>query len=221
MSGQVNINQLNQRLTQVESTMGFKGLGGPKEGSSATPISSAGSSFLSTVESFFSEEKQKVVTEVKTLWNSEITKLGLTPNNICGIINFAVDFVEKLVTVIPKIVQVVGGVFSGQFKLSMAIELIKEIIPNIESILPSGLLPQLVNHTVSLKFNKDGTKTTNISKSSHVETNITLPSVASDRPLAGSERPAFGRERANEQANQPQSSSSIKSSKKKPLCAVV
>jgi len=158
------LTNLNQRLQNIENKVNSTSVVSVPNSSVAT----TNPSFLQDVENFFTNEKNKVMTEVKTLCDEGLAKLKIDPNDLCSIINYVVEFVEGLTTNVPKIVQIVGGVFTGQYKFSMALELIYNICGSIASSLPPGLLGSMVNNTVALKYNttsnSDGTTTTQINQ---------------------------------------------------------
>lgn len=137
--------------------------------------------FLDIVEKHTHEEKIKTIENVKNIYKREITKKDV--NNFFVVIDFTIEFVEKLIIIVPKIVEVVGGVFEGKFKLNMAIELLCEIFPNIDSILPDNLLPGLINHTVEIKYNNqknnDGTTSNDAEKNISKTTETSYPNQVS------------------------------------------
>ncbi len=172
----ISLGELNKRLSKLENPIGTT--------LSSTTTNTSPTGFLSTVEHFFLDEKTKILDEVKTVLHKEFDALTSKPGTICNVVDFVVGFVEKVVILVPKVVLLVGGLFTGHFKLSLAIELIHELIPDIESILPASLLPDLINHTVSLKYNQvknsDGTTSTNIQQSKTIETDGSIGTSTSD-----------------------------------------
>jgi len=102
----------------------------------------------------------------------EMNKRKVDANRLMDVISFVVDFVEEIGKYVPDIITLVGGAFLGEYKLMTAIRLITKLASDVggllENLLNSGLLKDMVEHTVELKFNQvkhdDGTVTTTVSK---------------------------------------------------------
>ena len=149
-----SISQINKRLTALES-----GIILPKQDvvkQDVVPSTSSESAFLQHLKKQKELEQKEIEQQVQELYQKEITAKGIDITNKLDILDFTIDFVEKIIEYIPKIVILVGSAFKGQFKLSLALDLIKTICEDIDEWFGNGLLEQTINKIVNIKFNSKG-----------------------------------------------------------------
>lgn len=80
-------------------------------------------------------------------------------SNFFEVVEFAIDFVEVLTDYIPEILDLVGGAFTGEFKLVTAIRLITRLSGDVgEKMMETfghDFLKGFVNHEVDLKYHRE------------------------------------------------------------------
>lgn len=150
MEGKPNIAQINKRLTALES------MGGLPVASTSKTTEEHDSAFLQHLMKQKELEQKNIADQVQKLYTTEIQAKGIDVSNKLDILEFTIDFVEKIVEYVPKIVVLVGSAFRGEFKLSLCIDLIKSVCDDIGDWFDNGLLNQTINKMVDIKFNKQG-----------------------------------------------------------------
>ena len=147
-----SISQINKRLTALES-----GIILPKSDVSVSSSASSESAFLQHLKKQKEIEQKEIETQVQDLYQKEITAKGIDITNKLDVLDFTVDFIETIADYIPKIVILIGSALKGQFKLSLALDLIKTICDDVEEWFGSNnLLTQTINKIVDIKFNSKG-----------------------------------------------------------------
>lgn len=101
-------------------------------------------------------EQKEIGRQVHELYQAKLSEKKVDIQNKLDLLEFTIDFVEKVVEYVPKIIILVGSAFKGDFKLSLCIDLIKSVADDIEEFFGNGLLNQTIKKFVDIKFNSKG-----------------------------------------------------------------
>lgn len=146
-----SISQINKRLIALESGVILS-----KSDVLPSTSSASESAFLQHLKKQKEIEQKEIETQVQDLYRKEITAKGIDITNKLDVLDFTIDFVEKVIEYIPKIIVLVGSAFKGQFKLSLCLDLIKSVCEDVDEYFGNGLLTQTINKIVDIKFNSKG-----------------------------------------------------------------
>jgi len=179
-----NLKELNSRLSALESqqtvnTSNVKSSsssGSGSSNSSKSPVKTATDTsettsqhtFVDTIDQMKKSKNDEIVKKVNDTAKKQADIQGVDLKDVLRVVVFVVDFVENIASYVPEVIQLVGGLITGQVKLSIAIQLVTHLIGDISSAVGNLCVEDLVNNTVDLKYhqqrNTDGTVTSTVSQ---------------------------------------------------------
>ena len=173
----LNLKNLDNRLSMLEGSL-TQGSSSPNPTPAQVTSSSspAPSSLLNSISTITYQNNQAICDQIMTQAQTMIKIKGVNTTKILEVVEFVVDFVECLATYVPDVTTLVGGALVGQFKLSLAIQLVQDLCSDASNLYTLIFLKDLINHQVKITINQtkqaDGTTVTNANK--NVTTDSTL-----------------------------------------------